>query len=207
MSEPGTGESSPSSNGLPLLSESTRTYLKDEMEYTDYLRGYRHWDPFKIRDFTARVMEKLVENNRQLGQDLNSVFNEREISGWNRSSFEDGIALVLGAFDFESQGALMESLRGLDEHDLATVREHFLTTTPPKESSSLQKALARPAIPDEQIVLNEAIKFVSHDHPAVKDGASVTYHLLAKLGPKLKFKPDAGNPPPQAPLPPTTPAV
>lgn len=195
-------EHEPRPQALPIVSDQTRDKILEELgldtdqKTRDIISGITHEKTpsiYKLREeMAARVFSGLVAVNRPLVQALqeaikvNLYFVHEAIY---RSECAEGIAVVIRAFDIESEHDLIGNFRNIDADDIARIKEIFHESLWSKEMPDLlERILKIPRVPEQQINLNSIINRTasslgSEEH--LRSGAGIMYKILSEFRPKL----------------------
>lgn len=137
----------------------------------------------------VRTVQQAIKNNLYAGV------------AHNRSACAEGMAVVIRAFDVESDFNLVNNFANLQQVDIQRANEIVAQALGGKKEGKdlLEEILETPRIPEQQITLNRVVTKATQASGSgqrqVNLGAAAMYKVLAEMRPKLY--------PPKAPTPPT----
>lgn len=156
------------------------------------------------RDSLARVPvgEELAESvlidvaqvNYPLVEAIATTLKENEESGSHHriDGFTKGVAIVLRAFDLETENRLIGKLERLDEDDIAEMQTLIRHGDSMSQYSVpiIERVLAQPRIPEQQVNLRQAVNQVASttdfsETKHLQTGAAVMFKVLSKHWGKL----------------------
>jgi len=139
---------------------------------------------------TEAVFGDLLSMNPLLVQSISETIQQNPTDAVHVDSAVLGMAIVLKAYDIQTEHGLLSNFGLLEQPEIETVKRILqkLFSSPP--TTILQRLLNSPRIPEQQVTLNQTIQQIAitgnHWSPnSVKLGASTMYHVLGALWPKL----------------------
>ncbi len=203
--QPSYPEGEQSKISLPQITNETRDRLKEEVP--DEMDMF-----FGSRKFAKDVFGSLVSSNRSLVEGIYRELHRVKPGYDNQHSIDDyaiGMAVVLRAFDINSDFRLMEKFKELTSDDIGkgigVVKETMDEEVSAK--SIFASVLRAPVIPEHQVNLRSAL----HDfetglgNSETELGGQMMYKILEDLWPKLQSN-NGGESPQEPPtLPPVQP--
>ena len=201
-------EQEPKSQPLHIISEETAKMLSEDFgldisaSTERVIHGITAEKQLSHREIfesqAAEVFTNLASINPQFVETIHKHLSNTEDDSLKTNSGANaaivGMAVVLRAYDIETNYDLISRFRNLQSMDLETsdrLLEKFLVSSP---RNILEQALRGPKIPDQQINLNEIVKKVTRDYSPlyhshykryVNLGAATIYKTLEALWPKL----------------------
>lgn len=196
------GEQEPRPQALPIISEQTRNKILEELgldmdqKTKDIISSitYEKKPPvYNLRqEMAERVFSGLVTVNRPLVQALQEAIKDdlyfRHEAPY-RSECAAGIAVVIRAFDIESEHDLIGNFQNIDAGDIARIKEIFRESLwSEKMQDLLERILRIPRIPEQQINLNSIIDKTASSlgiEEPLRSGAGIMYKILSEFRSKL----------------------
>ena len=215
--QPPTTPELPPPQPLPIISEDTKNKLLEELGLDTDLRTNQiiqsiTGKPLELSSELIRASAEstffdLITANRGIVAGIDEELSKVDLNPNKHNAFTNGMAIVLRAFQLNSDFGLIPRFVKLEPEDtqlVGTIIQKIITL----ESSqlpNLTRLLKLPRIPEQQIALNEIIgKTTSFSSlggvyvQQTRDGASAMYQILGHLWPKL-YPPNqtiAPQPPP-----------
>lgn len=202
-------EQEPKSQPLPIVSNETAKILSEDFgldisaSTERVIQGITAEKQLSYREIfesqAVNIFTDLASANPQFVETIHKHLSNAKDSALKTNSGANaavvGMALVLRAYDIETNYDLISRFRNLQSSDIKTIDqllERFLASSP---RNILEQVLRGPKIPDQQINLNEILTkvtkiylgFVSNSYYKryVHTGATTMYEALGTLWPKL----------------------
>ena len=195
---------------MPIISEETHQRLLEDFgldmpqktqDIIGNITGERKQSPWQTaQSITSQVFRDLMAVNRPLIQTIDEELKKQEPYEAATDTRTIGMAIVLRAFDINSQHDLTSRFSNLQPTDLEVVRIIIQQGLVPINTPILRRLLSTPRIPEQQVALNNIVNKVGSYGGGlnifVQEGASIMYNTLSRLWPKLYPNQTPNQPPP-----------
>jgi hypothetical protein len=184
---------------LPMISDETGQRVIEELG----MDAPREVLPYEKREAMAvDIFSNLAEINSEFVKTTQQAIKDHLYAGtaYNRSACAEGMAVVLRAFDIQSDYKLINNFSNLQAEDLPRVSAVIEETlgNPDSERDLLERVLRIPKIPEQQIMLNKVVTKATQASglgaEQVRVGAAAMYKILAEMRPKL-YQSNPSTPP------------
>lgn len=207
--DPGQPEA-PRPVSFPFISEQTRQTLlsglsldKDprSAQMVGEISGQHPLMPFQaITLLTETVFGSIMNYNSDfattvlIGLKAANTYRDRKVNAQRIDSQTKGMAIVLQAFNLESNQSLFESLSHLGVEELENIRQTLRETLMPAEGAAdvslLEGLLNSPRISEHQVNLNNCLTRASENEGSgypkeFVNGGVAMYKILSQVWPKL----------------------